>query len=71
MYGPQLPKLENEYDDFVIETLQLTRPKPVGLKLVPFFVRGRTVDGGGGPAVLKNKYPGRQTPQNKYSGLCP
>ena len=34
------------------------------LKLVSFFVRGRTVDseGGGGLAVFKNKYPGRQTP---------
>ena len=33
------------------------------LKLVPFF-RGRTFDseGGGGVAVFKNKYLGRQTP---------
>ena len=33
------------------------------LKLVPCFVRGRTVDSeGGGLAVHQNKYPGRQTP---------
>ena len=35
------------------------------LKLVPFFVKGRTVDSGrgGGLAVFfKNKYLGRQTP---------
>ena len=35
------------------------------LKLVPFFVRRRTVDWRGGVAVFfKNKYPGRQTPEN-------
>ena len=34
------------------------------LKLVLFFVRGRTVDseGGGGWQFFKNKYLGRQTP---------
>ena len=58
--------------------INTTRSKPVGhgfvfsmaigtigewLKVVPFFVRGRTVDlGGGDPGFLKNKYPGRQTP---------
>ena len=54
-----------------------TRPKPVGhgnvfsmavssilecLKLVPFFVRGRTVDSEGGRGCVgffKNEYPGR------------
>ena len=40
------------------------------LKLVPFFVRGSTVDWGGGQ-FLKNKYPGRQTSENKYPGLGP
>ena len=44
------------------------------LKPVPFFVWGRTVDsegGGAGWQLKKNKYPGRQTPENKYSGLGP
>ena len=66
----------------------ITRPKPAEhgyvfsmavinfgewLKLVPFFVRGRKVDWGGGQIfkinILAVKY--RQTPYNKYSGLGP
>ena len=73
---------------FVFENFEVTRPQSVGhgyvfsmavsaigewLKLVPFFVRGRTIDseGVGGLAVFKNKYPCRQTHENKYSGLGP
>ena len=64
-----------------------TRPKPVGhgdvfsmavgtigewLKLVPFLLGDeQLILRGAGWHFFKNKYAGRQTPENKYSGLGP
>ena len=64
----------------------VTRPKPVEqgyvfsmavgtigewLKLVHFFLRDVQLIGGGGLAVFKNKFFGRQTPLNEFYGLGP